>query len=319
VRALITGARGFAGGHLARALLDEGVRVWGGSLEGVAPAGGLLAGAEAESVTWLPMDVTRQESIEEALATARPDHLFHLAGQSSVGASFADPQATWEVNAMGTVRLLEGVRRHAPGARVLVISTAEVHGRVEQDQLPLREDAPLRPVSPYGASKAAAEMAALQAAAQGVEVVIARSFNHIGPGQDTRFAIASFAAQLAAMGGGSGDGVLRVGNLEVRRDFLDVRDVARAYRVLLERGETGGVYNVCSGTSHQLGELVRRMVELSGSGARVEMDAARVRPVDIPELRGDSTRLRGLGWEPRIPMEQTLRDLLEHPGTGAAA
>lgn len=311
MRVLVTGAGGFAGGHLIHSLLADGARVWGGSLEGEPPAGRTLSDQQAEAVAWTTMDVTDSESVAQALSLARPDQIFHLAGQSSVADSFADVVATWEVNALGTVRLLEAVREQAPEARVLVVSTAEVHGRVSGADLPLRESLPLRPLSPYGASKAAAEVACLQAAARGLEVVIARSFNHIGPGQDSRFAIASFAQQLMQMRSEhESERVLRVGNLEVERDFLDVRDVVRAYRLLLERGVAGEVYNVCSGEAHRLSEVVRRMVELSGSEARIEVDPERFRPVEVPVLRGDPGKLRALGWEPGIGMEQTLRDLL---------
>jgi GDP-4-dehydro-6-deoxy-D-mannose reductase len=213
---------------------------------------------------------------------------------------------------MGTVRLLAALRRCAPGGvRVLLVSSAEVYGAVPEAEQPISESRALCPASPYAASKAAAEMAALQAGAEGrIAVVIARSFNHTGPGQDLRFALPGFARQLAEIRAGRGDAVLRVGNLDVWRDFLDVRDVVNAYLRLAERGVNQRAYNVCSGEAVRLGTLVERLVEYSGTGARVEVDAERFRPVDIPLLRGDSTRLRALGWKPRIPLDETLHDLL---------
>jgi GDP-4-dehydro-6-deoxy-D-mannose reductase len=169
---------------------------------------------------------------------------------------------------------------------------------------------PPRPVTPYAASKAAAELVVLQAAAGRVHAVVARSFNHTGPGQSTRFALASFARQLRDVAAGRAEPVLQVGNLMARRDFLDVRDVVRAYLTMMVGGESGCVYNVASGTAPALRELLDSLVALSGTGARVEVDAARVRPVDVPLLCGDATRLRALGWAPRIEMSETLADLL---------
>lgn len=312
MRILVTGAAGFVGGHLLRELDAAGARTWAGSLDGLPPSEGAPAGTE-----WVALDVTSDESLRAAVERARPDGVVHLAAQSSVGASFGDPAGTWEVNATGTLRLLQAV---SPSTRLLLVSSAEVYGAVPEEEQPIAEDRPLRPASPYAASKAAAEMATVQAAlAGGARAVVARSFNHTGPGQDARFALPSFAAQLAAIADGAAAPVLRVGNLEARRDFLDVRDVVRAYRVLLERGEPGRAYNVCSGRAWSLCELVERLVALSGTETRVEVDPERVRPVDIPLLVGDAGRLRALGWEPEIPLEKTLRDLLEHARARAAA
>jgi GDP-4-dehydro-6-deoxy-D-mannose reductase len=301
VRALVTGAAGFVGSHLVRSLLNDGHAVFAGSLEGAAPAG-----AEP-GATWLPLDVTSAASVRAALGAARPDAVFHLAGQASVGASFEDALGTWDVNATGTLRLVHAVGR---AARVLVVSSAEVYGFVPEDEQPIPETRPLRPANPYAASKAAAEMAAVQASLSGAaDAVVARSFNHTGPGQDARFSLPSFARQLAAMRR-TGERVLRVGNLEARRDFLDVRDVVRAYRRLLERGEGGAVYNVCCGQAFSVRELLEVLVELSGTEARVEVDPERVRPVDVPVLTGDPSRIRALGWEAEIPIRATLLDLL---------
>jgi GDP-4-dehydro-6-deoxy-D-mannose reductase len=263
-------------------------------------------------VHWLALDVQSEASLEAAVKAAAPGEVYHLAAQSSVGSSFDDPIGTWDVNAMGTLRLLDVLGRCISGrARVLLVSSAEVYGAVPEAEQPLSETRPLGPVSPYASSKAAAEMAALQAGAGGqLSVVIARSFNHTGPGQDVRFALPGFARQLREVRAGRRDAVLRVGNLDVWRDFLDVRDVAGAYLRLAEQGMNRLAYNVCSGEALRLGTLVERLVELSGTGARVEVDAERLRPVEIPLLRGDSTRLRALGWKPRISMDQTLRDLL---------
>lgn len=262
---------------------------------------------------WVPLDVTSDDSIVHAVKAVRPEWVFHLAAQSSVSASFAQPLATWDVNATGTLRLFEALDRvEIPQVRVLVISSAEVYGRVPDREQPIRETRPLLPTTPYGASKAAAEMAALQADARGrVSVVIARSFNHFGPGQEEHFALPSFARQLVRIRQGSTEPVLKVGNLDVRRDLLDVRDVVHAYLRLMVNDASGQVYNVCSGQAHELRKLVDELVALSGTGARIEVDPARFRPVDIPLLVGDSSRIQSLGWQPKIPLRQTLTDLLD--------
>lgn len=304
MRALVTGAAGFVGCHLARALLAEGHEVVGTLQRGHAAPAGLGA------VSWVEMELTSSDSIEAALDQARPDRVFHLAAQASVGESFRDPLSTWEVNATGTLRLAEAIRGDT---RLLFISSAEVYGAVPEAEQPIREQRRLHPTNPYAASKAAAEMAVLEAAhTRGTHAVIARSFNHTGPGQDTRFALAAFAGQLAAMGDGAAEPVLRVGNLQARRDYLDVRDVARAYLMLIECGAPGEVYNVAAGEPHSMAELVEILIELSGTGARIEVDPARVRSLDVPVLSGDPSALRALGWTPEIPLRQTLADLLAH-------
>lgn len=314
MRVLVTGAGGFVGCHLVRALLADGHRVTGAMQPGHHPPAGL------DGVHWLPLELTDGDSIGGAVQTAAPEAVYHLAAQSSVHESFRDPLGTWEVNATGTLRLMEAL---PAGTRLLFVSSAEAYGAVPEARQPIREEEPLRPTNPYAASKAAAEMAVLDAAGRGRHAVVARSFSHTGPGQDTRFALPGFARQLAAIRAGAAPPVLRVGNLEARRDYLDVRDVVRAYLALMERGEPGAVYNVCSGEAHSMRELVDLLVELSGTDAALEIDAERVRPVDVPLLRGDPGRLAALGWTPGIPLRRTLAELLEHEaaaaGSGAGA
>jgi GDP-4-dehydro-6-deoxy-D-mannose reductase len=322
VKILVTGAGGFAGQHLLRELLSDGDHeISGGVVGGVPPAPGVITSAEIGGVRWLPLDVTSSDSARSVVRESAPDLVYHLAGQSSVSGSFDDPVGTWEVNATGTLRMLLAlVEASADGnrlPRVLVISSAEVYGAVPEHRQPISETEAVRPITPYGASKAAAEMVALQMAAAGdLEVVVARSFNHAGPGQDMRFALPSMARQLVEMRNSEGARELRVGNLGPRRDFLDVRDVVRAYRLLLEQGENVGIYNVCSGEARPMAAIVDDLVEISGSGATVVVDVERFREVEIPLLVGDPGRLLDLGWQPEIPMDQTLRDLLDSVAGG---
>jgi GDP-4-dehydro-6-deoxy-D-mannose reductase len=254
-------------------------------------------------------DVTDQDAVAAAVEETRPRAVVHLAALSWVADSWRDPARVWHVNAVGTVNVLEAVRRASPRTRVLAVSTGEVYGRA--DRLPTPEDAPIAPVSPYAASKAAAEIACAQARDSGVDVVVARAFQHEGPGRDDRFALGSWTRQLAELEF-AGGGTLRVGNLEIERDITDVRDVSRAYALLLDPSVPAGVYNVATGRSVRLAEVVDLLMGLTRVPVRVEQDPDRLRPVDLPVQCGDASRLRAAtGWRPEIPLERTLSDMLE--------
>jgi GDP-4-dehydro-6-deoxy-D-mannose reductase len=315
VKILVTGGGGFAGRHLLRDLLREGsAEVAATHLGGPPP----VSDEEMSRVRWMALDVNSDESVRRVMSEIQPDVVYHLAGQASVGRSLSAPLETWEVNATGTLRVLMRLAEVGAGRRLLLISSAEVYGAVPPERQPIGEGAPVLPITPYGSSKAAAEVVALQMGASlGVEVVVARSFNHIGPGQDERFVLPSIARQLTRIRAGEADPVVGVGNLDVERDFLDVRDVVRAYRLLMASGEAGGTYNVSSGVARTLLSVVQRLLDLSESGARLEVDPSRVRPIDIPLLVGDASRLRRLGWEATRPLDETLRDLLEEAAVAA--
>jgi GDP-4-dehydro-6-deoxy-D-mannose reductase len=272
-----------------------------------------LADAGDEVVIASPtVDVTDGAAVRQALRDAHPDVIYHLAAQSSVKSSWDAPAETFGVNAMGTVHVLSAVQASSPTTRVLLVSSVEVYGEVPEGDLPITEDTPLRPATPYAASKAAAEMAAIQAhLGWGLDVLRARPFNHTGPGQEPRFFVPNMARQIVEADR-SGAGELLTGNLAVARELLDVRDVVRAYRLLAERGLPGEVYNICTGRSIVLDRVVRMLLDLAGSDLKVITDPSRLRPVDLRDLRGDPSRLRqATGWQPEYPLEQTLGDVLD--------
>ncbi|HVE67885.1 MAG TPA: GDP-mannose 4,6-dehydratase [Solirubrobacteraceae bacterium] len=297
----MTGAGGFAGGHLARACVEAGDDVVALSRSADEPA---TEGARAIAV-----DLMDRDAAARAVADAAPDVVFHLAAQASVPASWAAPGDTLRLNLAMTQHLLDAVRAHAPGARVVAVGSGEVYG--PPAQLPVGEDAPLRPQNPYAVSKAAADLlAGMYADAHGLEVVRARPFNHAGPGQTDEYVVATLARQ-AAEGAGDGAGPLRIvtGNPAPRRDFTDVRAVADAYRRLASRDVAPGAYNVCSGHAVSVAELIELLGRVTGREIAHEIDPARVRAHEVMEIRGDPTRLRdATGWEPAIPLETTLAD-----------
>ena len=238
------------------------------------------------------------------------DVVYHLAAQADVHASFADPAATVRVNVEGTCNVLEAARR-CGARRALVVSSADVYGNLDAASLPVDENAPLRPVTPYGASKAAAEMLCVQAAeGHGLEVVRARAFNHLGPGQSDRFVAAALASRIAA-NERSGARTVSVGNLTARRDFTDVRDVVRAYRLLVLRGVAGEAYNVCSGSAIGIREIADALISRAAHPMELATDDTLLRPTDVIEMVGDPSKLRAAtGWHPEIALPQTLDDLL---------
>jgi len=316
VRVLVTGAHGFVGGHLLELLRTEHPEVEVFAL--VRPRGG-APGARPGRAILLEGDLDDAAAVTAAVAIACPDRIVHLAGQSSVHHSWIDPGATLRTNVMGVVHLMDAVRAERLRPRVLVVGSADEYGIVENPSIPVREDTPLRPVSPYGVSKVAQGLLALEyAAPDGPQVLRTRTFPHTGPGRGEAFAESSFARQIAEVAAGRRPPSLSVGNLEAVRDFTDVRDVVRAYWALLEAAAAGGtgrldgVYNVCSGRGVRLGDVLRQLVALAGVDVEIRQDPGRVRPSDIPVLVGDPSRLRAAtGWEPRIALDRTLRDLLE--------
>jgi GDP-4-dehydro-6-deoxy-D-mannose reductase len=291
MKALVTGAAGFVGRHLCAHLEAEGDAVVG------------VDRSEGP-------DLLDPDALATTLAEVAPDVVYHLGGWSDVGASWDEPQGAFEANAVGTLNLLQACVAHG-APRVLAVSSADVYGRVRPEELPIAEDAPFRPVTPYAASKIAADQVALQAwLGYGLEVLRIRAFNHLGPGQTTRF-VAPALAERIARNEADGTDAVPVGNLTPRRDITDVRDVVRAYRLLVLHGEPGEAYNVCTGRDLSIGELAERLVELAARPMQLVPDPALQRPVETPVLRGDPTRLRTVtGWEPEVDLATTLADVL---------
>jgi GDP-4-dehydro-6-deoxy-D-mannose reductase len=307
VRVLITGATGFAGHHLSSYCAALGHEVVGLVRPG-------REGAVAPGVRPRSCLLRDPEDVATALRELQPERVVHLAGASSVGRSFAEPLATWDANLRGTLGVLEALRAAARDTPSLLVSSGEVHGRAAPDELPVTPESPMRPLSPYGASKAAADLAAGQyRASWGLQVLRVRAFNHIGPGQDARFVVPNVARQIARAEHQGRDGVrITVGNLDTRRDFTDVRDVVRAYWMILERGDPDAVYMACSGRSVPVRRLVEGLAAQARVPARVASDPKLRRAGEQPDLYGSPARLReDTGWSPEIPLDVTLADTLD--------
>ncbi len=290
MRAFVTGAGGFVGQHVLAALRGEGAEVFG------------------EHV-----DVNDARALRAALDAFRPTTVFHLAAQTFVPESLRAPLETYETNAMGAARLVDALRGYRGAApRIVFASSAEVYGARDAAEYPLVETLDLRPRNPYAASKAAAEAILLgESRSFGTDVVVARAFNHIGPGQDERFVVASFAAQLARVAAG-GASRLCVGNLGTARDFLDVRDVVAAYIALARDGERGEIYNVCSGRAISIRDVLRELIAIARVPVEVREDPERMRSAEMPLSVGSPAKLRArTGWEPKIPLARSLRDVYE--------
>jgi GDP-4-dehydro-6-deoxy-D-mannose reductase len=293
MRALVTGASGFVGSYLSAHLEESGDEV-------IALDDSVDLGDPAGAVT-----------VGDQLKLVAPDVIYHLAALTHVGRSWEDPVSTMRVNALGTLAVLEAARAQSHPARVILISSSEVYGA--GDGRPIREDDPLRPVTPYAASKVSAEYLGLQAfLGRGLDVVRARPFNHIGPGQGDIFVVSALARRIVEAER-AGGGAIAVGNLAAARDFTDVRDVVRAYRLLATNGAAGQVYNVCSGVARQVEELFKILIAHSSVPIEAREDPELFRPVDVPMLVGDNSRLVDLvGWRPEIDLSQTLVAVLDY-------
>lgn len=294
-RLFVTGYSGFVGNALQRQLASGA-----SGITAVAPDAGL--------------DICDYDELLRAVAGAQADGVVHLAAQSFVPDAFNDPRATFDVNFYGTLNLLRALKETGFRGRMLFVGSGDVYGLVQPDDLPLRETHPLKPRNPYAVSKVAAEALCYQwSQTEGLDIVMTRSFNHLGPGQDTRFVMADFARQVAEIKLGKRMPTIHVGDIDVSRDFTDVRDVVRAYLALLEDGRTGEVYNVCSGREITIRSLLERLIDLAGVEAEIVRDTDRMRPSEQRRVCGCNEKLiSDTGWRPEFAMDTTLTDTLKY-------
>lgn len=289
-RLLVLGGTGFVGSHI-KSILSSKYDVY-------------LSGRE--------VDVRNAERVHELVARQMPEEVMHLAAVTTVVESFQNPSETYEINFGGTLNLLMALRQCHFKGRVLYVGSSQVYGSPLVGELPVTEESPLRPMNPYAVSKIAAEALCYQwSQTEKFEIVMARPFNHIGPGQSERFAIADFARQVAEIRLGRRKSVLQVGDIDETRDFTDVRDVVRAYAALLKNGRNGNVYNVCSGVERSVRSLIEHLIALANVDVQVEQDASRMRPAELRRLWGSFTKLQtDTGWQPQIKVEQSLADIM---------
>lgn len=310
MKILITGINGFVGGHLAERLANNPhYQLWG-----IARQPRVALPQLAGRVNMVGMDLRDTGAIKAALHEIAPDAIVHLAAQASVAKSFGDAVGTMHDNVLPTVALMQYAVELKLNPLIIVAGSNEIYGTVPTTRMPIHEDEPLRPVTPYGVSKAAADMTAYQwFVSHNVRTIRLRLFSHIGPRQSDAYALSAFAAQIARIEAGLQEPILKVGNLSARRDISDVRDVAAAYEALLHHGHAGAAYNVGSGQSHEIGTLLTQLVTMSHVPITVTVDPARLRPVDVPDVVCDNRALRtATGWQPQIPLATTLRDMLDY-------
>ncbi|HMS17391.1 MAG TPA: GDP-mannose 4,6-dehydratase, partial [Planctomycetota bacterium] len=300
---LVTGAAGFVGRWMVRRLLEEGIDV--------------VATARRATGETRGLDLLEPDEVHKIVKSVGPRTVIHLAGKTYLPWVLAHQKESFRANVFGTANLMEAVRTHAATARVLLTSSCTVYGEAKPEDLPLHEGSPLAALHPYAVQKIGMEVLAEDYATRsGLDVVVARPFNHIGPGMSRDISAAHFATMIARHEVGLGSAVLRVGNLEARRDFLDVRDVVEAYMLLLKCPQPPRIVNVASGRSVRIGEILDTLIKLSPSAFRVETDPLRMRPLDTPELVGDARLLtQSVGFVPHIPLEKTLKDILDEART----
>ncbi|OGH30835.1 MAG: hypothetical protein A3J69_02370 [Candidatus Levybacteria bacterium RIFCSPHIGHO2_02_FULL_42_12] len=312
-RALITGISGFAGSHLAQHLLSsQNYRVFGTyltdkSLENVRHI--------KDKIELIQLDLTDQKRTYSFIRSIKPDVVFHLAAIPSVGASFQDPLNTIVNNIAVQINLLEGIRQANLGnCKILIVSSADVYGMVKKDELPISEETPFRPTNSYAVSKITQDFLGLQyGLAYNFFIIRVRPFNHIGPKQQGGFVVADFARKIAEIERGKGSGALMVGDLRPKRDFTDVRDIVRAYTLLMEKGKPGEAYNVGSGVSYAISDILRMLLSFSSASITVKEDSSLIRPGDSFDRECDNAKIyKDTAWKPIIPIEQSLKDTLDY-------
>ncbi len=313
MKILITGIAGFAGSHLTQYLNSRGgIKIAG--IDIAEPSDRFTGLFDSSLPVMHICDLTDAAGVTSVIEQEQPQAVIHLAARAQVAGAWEQAADILRTNIISTQTLLQALGDAAPAARTLLISSSEVYGKVRPEELPIDEETPLRPNNPYSVSKVSQEfIGRAYADAFDMEVIIARPFNHIGPRQVGNFVVAAFARQIARIEAGLSEPVLRVGNLESKRDFTDVRDIVRAYYLILTKGLTGEAYNVASGRSYAISEILERLLSLSKASPRIENIPELMRPSDTPDVRGDCRKLKSLGeWEPVIPLEQSLEDTLNY-------
>ena len=311
-RVLVTGVTGFAGSHLVDFMLTRGdceifgIQRWRSRTENIEHF--------ADRITLMECDLRDASSTRDTIERIKPEWIFHLAAQSFVPTSWSAPTESLTTNILGQVNLFEAVRKLGIKCRIQLACSSEEYGMVYPDEVPIKETNPLRPLSPYAVSKVAQDMLGYQYwMSWKVDSVRTRGFNHEGPRRGPVFVASDFAKQIADIEKGRKPPVLYVGNLEAKRDFTDVRDMARAYWLALEKCEPGEVYNICSGTAWSIQKVLDHLLGMTSAKIEVRHDSARLRPSDVPILIGDNSKfVKATGWQPTIPFDQTLRDMLEY-------
>lgn len=308
MRIFVTGASGFAGSHLVDSLLNEGHEVY--AL--VHRASGHQPLPNHKNFNIIVGDLLDFDGIVDAVNTCLPDAIFHLAGQASPSQSWRDPARTIAINTGGTANVLEAARR-AGKPRTVLVTSAQIYGHLNADSLPITEEVTPDPGHPYGISKwAAGRLVQLYHNRYGLPVVEARPFNHIGPRQARGFVVPDFASQLAAIKAGLQEPVIAVGNLSVERDFADVRDVVKAYRLLVDNGRPGEPYLICTGRPVAIQQLLDMLIEIAGVEVRIEYDPKLIRKSETPRIFGSYAKLeKDTGWKPQISLQQSLADAIE--------
>lgn len=306
-KALVIGAAGFVGSYLIKHLHDEcGYEVAATKLP-------------QENLGDLPaeiydLNILNKDDVVAILYEVRPDYIFHLAAQSSVSVAWKNPQLTVDVNIKGAVNVMDAVRELYYKPRVVLIGSGEEYGHIRDGETPIKEDNRLNPGNIYAATKACQNMiGSIYSKAYDMELIMVRAFNHIGPGQSSIFVVSDFCKQVADIEKGEKDPVMYVGNLSARRDFTDVRDVVRAYALLAEKGENGETYNVGSGNAVEIREILDKIIAFSTAEIKVEIDPAKIRPVDVPIIEADISKLQAAtGWRPEISLEETIEEVLNY-------
>ncbi len=312
MRVLITGITGFVGSHLADYLLEKGdieiygIERWRSNTENIEHI--------KDRIKLIECDIRDSSSVDKVIKQVKPDKIFHLAAQSFVLSSWHAPAETLSTNIMGELNLFEAVRNSDSDPVIQIAGSSEEYGLVKEDETPIKETNQLRPLSPYGVSKVGQDMLAYQyARSYGIKAVVTRAFNHSGPRRGEVFVVSNFAKQIAEIEKKKTDPVIRVGNLEAKRDFTDVRDIVKAYWLATEKCEYGEVYNICSGSCYSIQEVLDMLLGFSKVKVEIKKDPSRMRPSDVQILLGDNSKFcKATGWKPEIPFEKTAEDLINY-------